>query len=276
MTVPVGLAEQTEIAAYVDFAAGASASVRETLGISSRRIGDVQALVLREDPSGFFNRAGGFPTTESIRVDALSEVCDFFREQGLSQGALAIAPSLLPADWETTAAKSNLAPGGRYAKLGCEIETALAGIAGGAGGPGLRVGLVEPPQAREFATVMMATFGFAAPAMAEMTASCVGRANWQQYAVWDDGEIVAVGSIFVNGECADMFGGATVPGARGRGAQSALLTARLRGARAAGCRWMVAETGAEAPGEHNTSLHNLQRAGFERLYDRVTWVWRAV
>ncbi|RZU10358.1 hypothetical protein EV645_6820 [Kribbella rubisoli] len=272
MTVPVDLAEQTEIAAYVDFVAGAPSSLRETLGISSRRIGDVQALVLREDPSGFFNRAGGFATTESVTVDALSEVCDFFRSEGLSEGTFAIAPSLLPADWATTAAKLNLTQGGRYVKLGCEIK-----LDGPAPDSGLRVGLVEPDQAQEFATVMMATFGFTTPAMVEMTAACVGRANWQQYAVWDgDDEIVAVGSIFVNGECADMFGGATVPGARGRGAQSALLTARLRGALAAGCRWMVAETGAEAPGEHNTSLHNLQRAGFDRLYDRVTWVWRAV
>ncbi|MER7247378.1 GNAT family N-acetyltransferase [Kribbella sp. NPDC000426] len=273
MTVPVGLAEQTEIAAYVDFVAGAPSSVRETLGISSRRIGDVQALVLREDPSGFFNRAGGFASTESVTVETLTEVCEFFRAEGLSAGGFAIAPSLLPSDWSATAAKVNLSEGTRYVKLGCEIETALAGADSDSG---LRVDLVEPDQAQEFATVMMDTFGFTTPAMVDLTASCVGRTNWQQYAAWDGDEIVAVGSIFVNGDCADMFGGATVPGARGRGAQSALLAARLRGAQAAGCRWMVAETGAEAPGVHNTSLHNMQRAGFERLYDRVTWVWRAV
>lgn len=85
---------------------------------------------------------------------------------------------------------------------------------------------------------------------------------------------MAVGSIFVNGECADMFGGATLAGARGRGAQSALLTARIMAAREAGCRWIVAETGSESPGEHNSSLHNMHRAGFRPLYERLTWLWQ--
>ncbi|MFD3401935.1 GNAT family N-acetyltransferase [Kribbella sp. NPDC058693] len=268
MTVPIGLAEQTEIAAYVDFVAGAPEPLREKLGISSRRVGDLQALVLREDPSGFFNRAGGF---ESVSVETLTEVCDFFRAGGLSAGAFAIAPSLLPADWATTAAQLNLTESTRFAKLACTLDTVPAAV-----DSDLRIARVEPEQAEQFATVMMNTFGFTTPAMIDLTASCVGRENWQQYAAWDNDELVAVGSIFVNGACADMFGGATTPAARGRGAQSALLAARLRGAREAGCRWVVAETGAEGPGEHNTSLHNMLRAGFTHLYDRVTWRWTAV
>jgi GNAT superfamily N-acetyltransferase len=71
-----------------------------------------------------------------------------------------------------------------------------------------------------------------------------------------------------------MYGGATLPEYRGRGAQSALLTARARAAKAAGCRWLVADTGAEGPGDRNTSLRNMLRVGFEPLYERVTWLWR--
>ncbi|MER6159534.1 hypothetical protein ABT147_28960 [Streptomyces sp. NPDC001868] len=78
-----------------------------------------------------------------------------------------------------------------------------------------------------------------------------------------------------NGACAHMFAGATLPDARGRGAQSALLAARLRAAPAEGCRWIVAETGVEGPGEHNPSLRNLVRAGFEPMYDRPDWLWHA-
>jgi GNAT superfamily N-acetyltransferase len=123
---------------------------------------------------------------------------------------------------------------------------------------------------------MMTTFGFTTPDVIEMAASCVGKADWQQYAVRAGERIVAVGSVFLNGECADMFGGATLPEARGRGAQSAPLTARIRAAKAEGraVGWLVAETGTEAPGEHNPSLHNMARAGFEPLYERTTWLWR--
>jgi hypothetical protein len=274
-TVPLGLAEQTEIGAYVDFATGAPAPVRESLGVGSQRVGSALALAIRGDPSGFFNRAGGFGAAEAVTADVLAQVCDFYREQGVPRGAFMIAPPLLPPEWTATVGKLNLTEGARYVKLGCGIETELSAADGVAAlEPGLCVGLVEPDQAHEWATVMMTVFGFTTPGMIEMAASCVGKPNWRQYAVWEGKQIIAVGSVFINGECADMFGAATLPQGRGRGAQSALLTARARAAQAAGCRWLVAETGAENPGDHNTSLHNMLRAGYEPLYDRVTWLWR--
>ncbi|MCX4760391.1 N-acetyltransferase [Streptomyces sp. NBC_01275] len=275
-TVPVGLAEQTEIRAYVDFMTGAPVPVRESLGINSLTVGPASALAVREDASGFFTRAGGFDARENVTEDVVDQVSDFYRRQGVSQGAFMIAPSLLPPDWASTAAKWKLTEGGRHAKLWCEADLA-AKSAGAllALDPGLSVGLVEPHQAHEWATVMMTTFGFGTPGMIDTAASCVGRPNWRQYAVWEGERIIAVGSVFLNGRCADMFGGATLPEGRGRGAQSALLAARARAARAAGCRWLVAETGAERPGSHNTSLHNMIRIGFEPLYERATWLWHA-
>ncbi|MFI0508195.1 GNAT superfamily N-acetyltransferase [Streptomyces canus] len=275
-TVPFELAEQTEIGAYADFATGAAAPVREALGIGSLQVGAALALAIREDPSRFFNRAGGFGAGELMTTEALVQVCDFYREGGVSQGAFMVAPPLLPPDWAATAHTLHLTPGNRLVKLGCDIETALSAEDGiEALDPGLRVGPVEPDHAREWATVMMHTFGFTTPGMIDMAASCVGRPNWRQYAVWEGDRIIAVGSVFLNGQCANMFGGATLPDSRGRGAQSALLTARTRAALAADCRWVVAETGAEGPGDHNTSLHNMLRAGFEPLYERLTWLWRA-
>ncbi|GAB1340651.1 hypothetical protein ACE1SV_72410 [Streptomyces sp. E-15] len=275
-TVPFGLAEQTEIEAYADFVTGAGAPVREALGIGSLRAGPVLALAIREDPSRFFNKAGGFGTDEPVTADVLARVCDFYREQGVSQGAFMVAPPVLPPDWAAIAGELNLTPGNRFVKLGGDIESTLSAADGiEALDPGLRVGPVEARHAREWAAVMMNTFGFTAPGMIDMAASCVGRPNWRQYAVWEDERIVAVGSVFLNGPCADMFGGATLPESRGRGAQSALLTARARAAAAAGCRWVVAETGAEGPGDHNPSLQNMLRAGLAPLYERLTWLWRA-
>jgi GNAT superfamily N-acetyltransferase len=274
-TVPPGLAELTEIMAYADFATSAPTSVREALGLGVLHVGSARALAIREDPSHFFNRAGGFGADSPITVDDLVRVCDFYRERGVSQGSLMIAPPLLPPDWAAIAAKLGLAENSRFIKLGCDIETlpTAAGLA--PLDPGWRVGVVEAHQAQEWATVMMTTFGFTTPDLIEMAASCVGKANWRQYAVWAGERIVAVGSVFLNGECADMFGGATLPEARGRGAQSALLTARVRAATGEGCRWLVAETGVEGPGEHNPSLHNMVRVGFEPLYERANWLWRA-
>ncbi|MEV5178087.1 GNAT family N-acetyltransferase [Streptomyces flaveolus] len=276
-TLPIGLGERTEIEAYADFVTGAPPSVRDALGIGSRRFGPAVAVAVRESRSRFFDRAGGFGAEQPVTAETVAEVCDFYREQGVAQGSLMIAPALLPRDWAATVARLGLTEGNRLVKLACDMESATAvadGIAALA--PGLRVGPVQPDQAHEWATVLMTTFGFTEPAaLTDMAASCVGRPDWRQYAVWEGERIIAVASVFLNGDCAGMFGAATLPEGRRRGAQSALLTARARAAREAGCRWLVADTGAEGPGDHNTSLHNMLRAGFQRQYERVTWVWRA-
>ncbi|MET7682342.1 GNAT family N-acetyltransferase [Streptomyces sp. NPDC005423] len=274
-TVPTDVAELTEILAYTDFATSAPASVQEALGLGTLHAGSTRALAVREDPSHFFNRAGGFGTDRPITADDLNQVCDFYREQGVARGSLMIAPSLLPPDWATTVSKLGLTRGSGHTKLGRHLETAPTTTDVPVLAPGWRVGVVEVERAHEWATVMMTTFGFTTPDMIEMAASFVGGANWTQYAVWAGERIVAVGSVFFNGECAHMFAAATLPDARGRNAQSALIAARLRAAAAEGCRWIVAETGVEGPGAPNPSLRNLVRAGFEPMYDRANWLWHA-
>lgn len=71
-----------------------------------------------------------------------------------------------------------------------------------------------------------------------------------------------------------MFAGAVLPHARKRGGQTALLAARARVAQELGCRLLIAETGAEAPGTHNSSLHNMLRLGFQVASERRNWNWR--
>lgn len=271
-TVPIALAEQAEINAYADFVTGAPAPLREMLGVGSLELGgSARAIAIRDEPSTFFNRAGGFGASSPIDGELVARVLDFYRGQGVPLGRFMIAPRALPSDWASIVERFALTESTRYVKLGCDIETVMSRV-GSALDPGLRIGPVEPRHAPEWAEVMTTTFGLTTPGMAEMARACVGRRDWRQFAVWAGERIVAVGSIFVNGECADMFGGATVEQWRGRGAQSALLAARVRAAQDAGCRWLVAETGAEKPGDRNTSLRNMLNIGFEPLYERVTWV----
>jgi GNAT superfamily N-acetyltransferase len=59
---------------------------------------------------------------------------------------------------------------------------------------------------------------------------------------------------------------------RGRGAQSALIAARLEAARRAGCHWACVETSADTPEKPNPSTHNLRRLGFTDAYERPNWV----
>jgi hypothetical protein len=81
-----------------------------------------------------------------------------------------------------------------------------------------------------------------------------------------DGVPAATGMLFIHDDVAMLAGASTVPEARNKGAQSALLTARLRYAADHGCS--LAVMGA-APGSQ--SQKNAQRNGFSIAYTRIKW-----
>ncbi len=81
-----------------------------------------------------------------------------------------------------------------------------------------------------------------------------------------DGVPVATAALNIHDGVAVFAGGATVPEARKKGAQRALLNARLRYAAEQGCR--IAAMGA-SPG--STSQRNAEREGFRIAYTRTKW-----
>ncbi len=88
----------------------------------------------------------------------------------------------------------------------------------------------------------------------------------QPYLAELDGTIIATGMLIVAGEVALLAGASTVPAARRRGAQLALLEARLRAAAEQGCT--IAMMGA-APG--SASQRNAERHDFRVAYTRIKW-----
>ncbi len=81
-----------------------------------------------------------------------------------------------------------------------------------------------------------------------------------------NGEPVAGGSLSIRGPVAMFAGACTIPSARGRGAQGALLEERLRTAVREGCSIavMCAQAG-------SGSQRNAQRSGFHIAYTRTKW-----
>lgn len=82
----------------------------------------------------------------------------------------------------------------------------------------------------------------------------------------DGGRSIAAGALFVHDGIGLLAGASTIPGARRRGAQRALLAARLEYAAAAGCdvAMIVAQPG-------SGSQRNAERHGFRIAYTRVKW-----
>src|SRR5262249_17024588 len=81
-----------------------------------------------------------------------------------------------------------------------------------------------------------------------------------------DGRAIATGVLSMHGGIAPLAGASTIPDGRRRGAQNALLDARLQFAAERGCD--LALMGA-APG--SGSQRNAERNGFRIAYTRTKW-----
>lgn len=93
------------------------------------------------------------------------------------------------------------------------------------------------------------------------------KAGAVAYLAFCDGAVAGGGGMRITDGVAQLTGAATVPAARRRGVQAALLAKRLDDAVTAGCDLAVVTT---APG--STSQKNVQRRGFQLLYTRAVLV----
>jgi hypothetical protein len=86
------------------------------------------------------------------------------------------------------------------------------------------------------------------------------------FLVEEEGRAIAAGSLSMTGGVALLSGASTVPAARGRGAQSALMAARLSHAAKQGCDIAMVVA---LPG--SGSQRNAERNGFRIAYTRTKW-----
>jgi GNAT superfamily N-acetyltransferase len=102
--------------------------------------------------------------------------------------------------------------------------------------------------------------------MRSFSAAALAAEGSQAFLARDGGEPIATAVLRVHKGMASLDGASTVPEARRRGAQAALLRARLEAARAQGCS---AATMSALPGSE--SQRNAERHGFRIAYTRTKW-----
>jgi hypothetical protein len=100
----------------------------------------------------------------------------------------------------------------------------------------------------------------------ELARITAARAQALSFLAELDGRAVATGALSIHGGVALLAGASTIPEARKRGAQRALLEARLCHAVSCGCdlAMMCAEPG-------SASQRNAERQGFRVAYTRIKW-----
>lgn len=130
----------------------------------------------------------------------------------------------------------------------------------------LTIEQVGPHGALEYARVIRTGFGMP-EAIDAVLARLPGRPGWTCLVAYDGADAVGAGALFIHGDEGYLGLGATLPAARGRGAQSAILAARVALTARAGARRCVTLTGAGG----GPSYRNILRAGFEAVGERPNW-----
>jgi hypothetical protein len=220
------------------------------------------ALVTRLErvDNDWLNRVIGLGMTTPVKRRALVTIVETFRAAGLKHFSVQVAPGAQPAELPAWLGELGMSVTARWAKLvrqgGESVEHSCS----------LRIAPVEPRDAPEFGRVSCAGWGLPPPLVPWM-AQLVGRDRWRAYLAWDGGEPVAAGLLFLDEKLAWLGGDTTLPSARGRGAQSALIARRIADA---GPRLVVAETL-----EDNESFRNCLKSGFQRAYVRESFTQSA-
>lgn len=94
-----------------------------------------------------------------------------------------------------------------------------------------------------------------------------GKPGFHHFMAFDGAKPVAVAALAVNEGLGYLGWMSTAEDARRRGAQQALIAARVAKAQALGCDVIVSETLTML----TTSLANLERVGFREVYETEVW-----
>jgi GNAT superfamily N-acetyltransferase len=126
----------------------------------------------------------------------------------------------------------------------------------------------------EFGRTIVESFGLPSR-FADWLARLPGRDGWHCFVAYHGAEPAAGGAVHVFEDLAWFGIGATRPDFRRRGAQNAILAARIRRVTELGCTLLVTETGELVDDRPSNSYRNILRAGFEPQYVRANYVPKA-
>jgi GNAT superfamily N-acetyltransferase len=200
----------------------------------------------------------GLGVTAPARRETVARFVRDYRAAGIARYFVHVTDDARPAELRTWLAEEGLVPQRRWMKF----------AHGGGSVPeprcDLEVRRVEGRHGAAFGCIAAAGFDMgeaSIPALARLTE----RVQWHVFMAFAGDEPAATGALFIDGGVGWCDFGVTAPPYRRRGAQRALLAARIRAARNLGCDLIVTETGEAVPGDPQHSYHNILWAGFEEL-----------
>jgi GNAT superfamily N-acetyltransferase len=238
------------------------ASMFESAGLPVlRTAGAVCHAIPRLEGNTMLNRVTGLGLSTDPTDGDLDEIDAFFRRLGTAYG-VAVSP-LAPASLGPRLRERGFGDGLAWMKFRRGVEPAPAS--------GPRLTVRECRDGAAFGRVVASAYGMP-EAGGAIFSGLPGRDGWTLFLAWDGDEPVGGAALRVAAGVGWLGGAGTRPEHRGKGAQTALLAARVERARELGATAVTTETGEHGPGRPNGSYRNILRAGFAEAYLRPNLV----
>lgn len=180
---------------------------------------------------------------------------------------VAVAPDARPAELPDWLGARGLAPGWGWMMFRRGLKDPPA--------PETSLRLSEVVTAHEraaFARIVRISYDL--PRRVEPTIAAVPGRRWHCWIALDGDEPAGVAALFAADGAAYLGLAGTLPEHRGKGAQNALLAARIRHAADLGCDVVVTETGERRDDRPSNSYRNILRAAFTEVGVTANWIWR--
>jgi hypothetical protein len=249
--------EWIELSAVLDFFAAAPPGVADAFELAVLDLGGAAAFSIGAQPKMLlFNRLLGMQDDT-----ALPELEEWFGSRRCTF-AVSVQPG---ADLERVLVERGYRRGSAFMKFRRGVEQSRVRETS------LRVERIDRNRAGGYGTVVAKVFGMMSPLDRWFAALCT-RVGWACFGAFDGDRLVGTGAAHLAGTLGWLGAAGTLPDARGRGAQSAILAARIRAAADAGAQVLATETLDRVDGAAGPSFRNVLRAGFEEAYIQQWWV----
>lgn len=226
------------------------------------------AFVMYDGPASPVTQTFALGMSEPVTADLMDDIEDFF----LSRGA-PVFHEVSPLAHES-ALQHLTTRGYRPIEFTNVLFRELGSVLGAAApqAPGVVVRPTLPSDAATWIDTAVegwSEFSEYAGEMRELSRISVAQRDIQTYLAILHDQPIATGALGIMDGVALLAGASTIPSARKRGAQLALLYARLHSAVAAGCDLAMMSA---RPG--SASQRNAERHGFRIAYTRIKWELR--
>lgn len=254
------MAEQIEIRAWKDIVAAAPMWLRLSAQLVAEESNGTLLLASRGIQNLLFNRVIGLGERAVANDAQIADLMGRYAALGIPGYWIHVGPYAQPSRLGRVLQTHGLKP---YRRSWVKMMRPARRVTLAASDVRVRSARID--DAHAVASIVGPAFDLPQHA-AELFSHLIARDRWVLYVAELHGEIIATAGMYLAGDMAYLAFSATRPHFRRRGAQRALMQARINHACDAGYHWIATETGFPlAADEPSPSYHNMLWAGFRPI-----------